>query len=1066
MVQQCDDCRLWFRTEDKFRNHKSGILGLKCSAKISSPKTTKSNPVGTQKDAKEVNQMSRREDSINAIAVEEISDSEAEDDDTYDPDNVDEIISDTDDDEEEEDVVEANTKESLSSSEVISDDEESQDSRKIGTNNQTPDTSETISDDEEGEEETSKSNIIDRCSPKPENSEEQSSERTSHSNSLEKPTQALKLPASLSLQKPAPSEASVAQIRESDKELPSTGSLLSKTPILTTKAAESVRILSPKTSISLQKLTTSPNSRPREESQNSEAFPNHNTKSLNPSAKEEKESASQSRNVPADTLLNSKLSEEGENSVLNEETVAQNKENPKASEQEQSSSPILEIISKVVASIPCSQVQEEEDSLILTVAEKKETPTKNHEATEEPKQMSIPILIPKVITEPLETIVDLPNTNSRQTTAQSQSSSILEAMESFLEGSEGEKVVEGDTVISPELQPETTIIRNHSPTSTSDSSEEIRKTMLSTLTSAPSASEEVQQNVVSSSSEGNKVDIDDSIMLSDDEESEDEDYLPLAKNTKVGQTNSLCSDEDFTLVCFHLDTFKASNETTFTISQIGCSTGFTGLGEKEDTFFAPIKPDKLENYLENYKMEGDLLKALHVTESENKKFEFRAQFEIKRKEKNKIYCSTESEALENIKAFIKKQKNVILFAIDKDTIEHFAAKVDIWNLPIKGFLTWTKVLKLTTNFLGEKIYSSDLDLEDFYSEHCGKVAGYINALDVSNFLRKSIKKLFNDYAKKKMQSPKDSKLSWNEVFKDAVENLSDIKEIKGTSLDAKESNLSVEVYSSFRPCVSTKIGLEKMDTLDLSSGGEESDSDVDLVEEKIASKPKPKQSKDLLKQKLIQQFDKLRHNVNNLNQSQKRKTPPVPLRSQGRLFKNPHYPNSQNTKSAYNLRSKRSRISYQQPAAPAAIMISSDEEDDDTDDDTVDHVQVVNELKRKNPKLNVLPVPMPGRNVVPVPIPPFQPNNTWNAPIHDTRNTGKYQILNCAFCNVEFGNLEGLKTHINMIHLRCNICNIQFNILELAMAHKKIHENTSVIENSENLLSESYDQDNGLNVWL
>ena len=48
-----------------------------------------------------------------------------------------------------------------------------------------------------------------------------------------------------------------------------------------------------------------------------------------------------------------------------------------------------------------------------------------------------------------------------------------------------------------------------------------------------------------------------------------------------------------------------------------------------------------------------------------------------------------------------------------------------------------------------------------------------------------------------------------------------------------------------------------MDTLDLSSGGEESDSDVDLVEEKIASKPKPKQSKDLLKQKLIQQFDKL-----------------------------------------------------------------------------------------------------------------------------------------------------------------------------------------------------------------
>ena len=168
-----------------------------------------------------------------------------------------------------------------------------------------------------------------------------------------------------------------------------------------------------------------------------------------------------------------------------------------------------------------------------------------------------------------------------------------------------------------------------------------------------------------------------------------------------------------------------------------------------------------------------------------------------------------------------------------------------------------------------------------------------------------------------------------------------------------------------------------------------------------------------------------------------------------------------NPGSAYNLRSKRSRTSFQQPAA-ASITISSDEDEDDTDDDTVDHQQVVNELKRKNPKLNVHPVQMPRANVVPVPIPPFQANS-WSAPIPDTRNIGKF-VPHCAICDVEFGNLDGLKTHINQIHLRCKTCNIQFENLAFAVAHKNEHEARR--ENSENLLKENYDQDNGLNVWV
>ena len=224
---------------------------------------------------------------------------------------------------------------------------------------------------------------------------------------------------------------------------------------------------------------------------------------------------------------------------------------------------------------------------------------------------------------------------------------------------------------------------------------------------------------------------DDSIMLSDDDKSDEEgDYSKTSKKS------------DFTLICVHLDKFSVSNEGSYTISQIGASTALSG--GRETTFFRPVKPHNLEHYLENYKMEGDLLKALHITESDKGKFEFRAQFEIKRKEKNKIYCSSEEEALKGIREFIRKFENVILFGIDKETIESLLTKIDFEeDNPVKGYMTWSSVLKHSTTYLGKKSYDSDLDLEDFYSEHCGKVAGYINTLDVSTFLEKSIKKLFN-----------------------------------------------------------------------------------------------------------------------------------------------------------------------------------------------------------------------------------------------------------------------------------------------------------------------------------
>ena len=515
---------------------------------------------------------------------------------------------------------------------------------------------------------------------------------------------------------------------------------------------------------------------------------------------------------------------------------------------------------------------------------------------------------------------------------------------------------------------------------------------------------EVQSNNVSSSSKvTTAVNNDDSIMLSDDEKSEDEDYLESKSNVEQSKTSS----EGFTLICLHLDTFKVSSEASFTMSQLGCTTALTG--DKEETFFTPIQPPNLQHYLHNYKMEGDLLKALHVTESDNGKFEFRAQFEIKRKEKNKVYCSSEDEAVKNMKEFLSKHQNVILFAIDKDTIENFMMKMNFGdNNPVKGFLTWTSVLKFTKQCLGDKVNEQELeDLEDYYSEHCGKVSGYINALDVSTFLRKSIKKLFGDQARQlSSKNGSDVKFSWHEMFKTVVENVVSLNDPSPSVTDSGDSRISVEVYSSFRPSVSTKISLEKMETLDLSSGSDKNDSELDILEEKVVAKPKPKQSKDLLRQKLTKQFEMLKNRrrdaplqnfsvVNSANNMRKR------LRTE---------PTGQ-----HPMEMRKRRRGSLPPVADAPIVLSSS--DDDTDEETVDHRQVVRELQRRK-SLNVTPI-----NV--------------NS---DHQNRSSRFVPHCTICNVEFGSGEGLRTHMEQIHLRCNLCNLQFSILAMAVAHKRVHE--------------------------
>ena len=115
-----------------------------------------------------------------------------------------------------------------------------------------------------------------------------------------------------------------------------------------------------------------------------------------------------------------------------------------------------------------------------------------------------------------------------------------------------------------------------------------------------------------------------------------------------------------------------------------------------------------------------MLKALHMTD-ENGKFEFRAQFEIKRKEKNKVYCTSEKEALEKLSRYLETFSNVILFAVDEDTLEVILGKLAQLrpekDLPVAGFTTWPKVLEHCLQFAGRRIYDEESDLNDVTTEY-------------------------------------------------------------------------------------------------------------------------------------------------------------------------------------------------------------------------------------------------------------------------------------------------------------------------------------------------------------
>ena len=259
--------------------------------------------------------------------------------------------------------------------------------------------------------------------------------------------------------------------------------------------------------------------------------------------------------------------------------------------------------------------------------------------------------------------------------------------------------------------------------------------------------------------------------------------------------------EEYTIVAIHIETFKTKSSQNVDLCQIGCSV----IGKNsQKSFFRPIIPSSLPQFLDNYKMEGDLLKVLHMVNVDMDRFEFREKMEEIKEEQYKKFCVSEKMALKELGTFLKGLKNCILFAIDKETIQVIVEKNSRENIGIniKGFLTWPDVLR---KFVPSK---SGMELEDFYSEFFpGDMKTYSTAKDVSSYLQKSLLRCIE------LSIP-----SLN-----IVKSPTDFQKLSEFNAKPKkmEKNETIEVFNSFRPSVSTKMSAMKMDTLEISSDSDE-----------------------------------------------------------------------------------------------------------------------------------------------------------------------------------------------------------------------------------------------------
>merc|ERR1719318_535816 len=266
----------------------------------------------------------------------------------------------------------------------------------------------------------------------------------------------------------------------------------------------------------------------------------------------------------------------------------------------------------------------------------------------------------------------------------------------------------------------------------------------------------------------------------------------------------------YTIVCVHLELFRSSKSGSAKLTQLGCVV--SGL-DHQNSFFKAIKPWSIEKYLDNYKLGGDLLQALHMTREDDGTFLFRSRFEAINEEE-KIVCVEEREALASFLDFLQSFPNCVIVGVDEETVAILTEKLKYVDGKkfkiISGFTYWKRVLK----YLDVEGYKS-IDLEEYYASLVGKDLPSLNsALDIASVVLESVK----DVTSKE----KGGKKSLDANFYKLCKRIECIEYPSRIDCDLATDVENIEVYSSFRPAVSATISAEKLEEIVLSS---ESDSE-------------------------------------------------------------------------------------------------------------------------------------------------------------------------------------------------------------------------------------------------
>jgi len=278
-------------------------------------------------------------------------------------------------------------------------------------------------------------------------------------------------------------------------------------------------------------------------------------------------------------------------------------------------------------------------------------------------------------------------------------------------------------------------------------------------------------------------------------ECEDGEYFEHSEIKKESKLNA----GKYNVVSVHVELLRSNKHNFSKLTQIGCVAH-----SDADTFFRSIRPCGIENLLDNYKLSGDLLQALHMTREDDGTFLFRKKFDVVETSKN-IICVEEKEALRSFIRYLQSYPNCILVGIDEDTVAILMKKLEKMRMVenIVGFSYWKRVLRYS------EVKDNAIDLEDYLSKD---LCDYKTVLDIAKLLMKSVEEVLiksNCWMKNT-----DSRFYTLCKKIDFIRKPKKLKRVKEAVVE------NFEVYNSFSRHVSAIISAEKLEQIVISSGSD------------------------------------------------------------------------------------------------------------------------------------------------------------------------------------------------------------------------------------------------------